>query len=132
LKHTETGLRSNYKGEGAAGKRRERSQIGVDLRKSELRSIDRALDPVTRITGFHLYSSSDEVQEKMTELLAKRERDRISAANASGKPYEPELQLNAHHAIKCDLWSALPDSEKLLWKNAAESSSIIHHLSEDR
>jgi hypothetical protein len=79
-----------------------------------------------------LFSSSDEIQEKMGELLAKRERDRISAANVSGKPYKPELRLNAHHAIKCDLWSALPDSEKLEWKQAAEAANGMFNLGGDR
>jgi hypothetical protein len=97
-----------------------------------MRAIDRALEPTQKITGFHLYCSSDSVQEQMEELLEKRENDRIAAADSLGKPFEPELLLNAHHAIKCQLWAGVPEVEKKKWKKMAEESSQVHHHSSDR
>jgi hypothetical protein len=107
-------------------------QMAPTLRKGETKQIEAAWKGELRISGFHEFCASKEVQSKLPALFLIREQERRAEAEKNGIDYQPERQVNAHHAVKSSLWRDLSKEERDEWTELAQNSAEKHHLSKDR
>jgi hypothetical protein len=94
----------------------ESSGLRFAIRRGEAKAFDRVFDRHIKDAGFWEYCRSEEVQSALPELLTNRAEAMQLQAIADNQPYKKELPLNAHHAVKTDMWSQLALELREEWR----------------